>query len=544
MPAKIFFCLFFLYHHYAASQEQQHNSTEFGNAAYISQSQLHQYLSFLSSDILQGRDTPSRGLDIAANFLAAHLFQWGLKGAGDSLPDGKGDRTFFQNMALLRSKINPAKTTITINGKKFSFGKDFISTPVATSITAPLAYVKNGVIVKEKNINPYKGIDVKGKIVVIQGGLPKGVTFGDLVGKKGVDYDTPPNFAMNNGAAAVIVIPTAKALAHWKEGEKNYVEKGEITVLKFIGLDKQPVVSITASEELISALFEKENTGVSSMWKKSSADSVPSFVFSSATQVTLAISTDDDTVNTQNVVAVLEGSDPKLKNEYVAFSAHYDHVGIGVSVDGDSIYNGADDNGSGTAALLACAEAYAKGEKPKRSLLFIWHAAEEKGLLGSKYFVRYPTVPLENIITLINADMIGRSKPDSGVDAFNDDLTLRNEVFVIGSDMISTEVGRLNEEVNKSFLNLKLNYKFDNPLHPLKLYYRSDHYNYAKNNIPIIFYFDGLHEDYHQVSDEIEKIDFEKLTNVAKTIFAVGWRLANLPQRPKVDKNLYKELFD
>jgi len=541
---KIFPLLLLLLVHKGESQKLSSTKTDFGNVNNITTQQLHEYLSFIASDILQGRDTPSRGQELAAKFIATHLAQWGFKGAGDS-------GTFFQNIALLRSKIIPPKTTITINRREFFYGKDFISTPVATNISAPLVFVKNGYMIKGKNINPYEGIDVKGKIVVIEGGLPKGITMGDLAGKRGVDYDIPPNYAMNHGAAAVIAIPSARALENWTDGERNYAEKGEISVLKFRNTENQPVAAITASEEFINALFEKEKTGVQTMWKRSSADSVSSFEFSPETKVTLSISTYSDTATAKNIVAVLEGADKKLRKEYVAFGAHYDHIGTSSPVNGDSINNGADDDGSGTVGLLACAEAFAKGTRPKRSLLFVWHTAEEKGLKGSKYFTQFPTVPLSNIVTQINIDMIGRSlpdrqagKPDSGAGSDNVEMSGRNEVFVIGSNMMSSELGKLSEDVNNSFLHLKLNYLFDNPLHPLKLFYRSDHYNYAKNNIPIIFYFDGIHEDYHQPSDEIEKIDFEKLASVTKTVFALGWKLANLPKRPVIDKEFPKEVFE
>ena len=539
MKRKFFFILVIAVVHQGVSQKASSTpaDTAFGNVDYITRHQLHDYLSFIASDSLQGRDTPSDGQNIAAKFLASHLSQWGFK-------DVSRTGAYFQNIALLRSKINPGKTTITINGRQFSFGTDFISTPVAASITAPLVYVQNGFMIKARTINPYKGIDVRGKIMVVLGGFPRGTSLNDLAGRKGIDYDTPLNYAKNNGAVAVIAISSSKAMANWENGERNSVEQGEVSVLKFRGIDTQPVAAITASEHFIDALFEKEKIGVRSMWHRPYTDTVQPFVFSSATKVTLNISTFDDTVNTQNVVAVLEGSDSTLKNEYVAFGAHYDHIGISAPVEGDSINNGADDDGSGTVSLLACAEAFAKGPRPKRSLLFVWHVAEEKGLLGSKYFVRYPPIPLNAIITQLNVDMIGRSKPDTGVGSNNDELSSKGEIFVIGSKMMSTELGRMNEEVNRSFLNLQFNYKFDDPRDPLKLFYRSDHYNYAKNNIPIIFYFDGIHEDYHQVSDEVEKIDFEKLMNVTKTVFVIGWKIANLPKRPTVDKEFPKDVFE
>jgi Zn-dependent M28 family amino/carboxypeptidase len=206
----------------------------------------------------------------------------------------------------------------------------------------------------------------------------------------------------------------------------------------------------------------------------------------------------------------------------------------------DKIYNGADDDGSGTVAVMAIAKAFAQGQqKPKRSILFIWHAGEEKGLWGSDYFADHPTVPISSIITELNIDMIGRYQ-GSGDDRHpqNKQLPKPGEVFSIGSKMMSTELGQVSESVNDSFLKLKFDYKYDDPKDPEQFFYRSDHFNYAKKGIPIIFYMDGSHVDYHQLSDSVEKIDFDSMTKVTKTIFATGWTLANQAKRPTVDKPL------
>jgi Zn-dependent M28 family amino/carboxypeptidase len=276
-----------------------------------------------------------------------------------------------------------------------------------------------------------------------------------------------------------------------------------------------------------------------------SADSVAPFLLSANKKVTITIATTSETLSTQNVVALREGADKKLKDEYVAFGAHYDHIGIrSEPVNGDSINNGADDDGSGTVGLLSMAEAFAKAPRPKRSLLFVWHVGEEKGLWGSHYFVDHPTVPLLNIVTQLNIDMIGRSKPDTGETSKNDDFSSANEVFSIGSYMMSTELGKMNEDNDSALYKLKLNYKFDDPSDPNRLFYRSDHYNYAKSGITIIFFFDGIHEDYHRVSDEVSKIDFEKLMKVTRTVYSLGWKIANLPKRPVVDKKISRDVIE
>jgi Zn-dependent M28 family amino/carboxypeptidase len=239
-----------------------------------------------------------------------------------------------------------------------------------------------------------------------------------------------------------------------------------------------------------------------------------------------------------NVVAIVPGSDPKLKDEYVAYGAHIDHVGMKGGGTGDRIFNGADDDGSGTVSILEIAHALLTGPRPKRSALFVWHVGEEKGLWGSDYFTKNPTVNLKNVIAQLNIDMIGRSKAVGDTKDANKVLTGADEIYVVGSTKMSTDLQKLSESVNKGYLNLKFNYKYDDPKDQEQIFYRSDHYNYARMGIPIIFYFDGVHEDYHAVGDEVSKIDFDKMTRVARTVFKTGWALANADKRPVVDKPL------
>jgi Zn-dependent M28 family amino/carboxypeptidase len=257
-------------------------------------------------------------------------------------------------------------------------------------------------------------------------------------------------------------------------------------------------------------------------------------------KITMSVANNVEIVPTQNVVAVWEGSDPVLKNEYVALGAHYDHVGSGCPPNGtDTICNGADDDGSGTTALLAMAEALAKAPtRPKRSVLFVWHCGEEKGLWGSRYFTEYPTIPLNQVVAQLNIDMIGRSKKEGDTNPRNTDLTGPDAVYLIGSTMMSTELGELVNNVNKSFLNLTFDTRYDDPKDPHRFFFRSDHYNYARKGIPIIFFFDGEHEDYHRAGDSADKIDYQKMEKITRTIYMTLWEIANRPARLKVDKPL------
>jgi Zn-dependent M28 family amino/carboxypeptidase len=267
------------------------------------------------------------------------------------------------------------------------------------------------------------------------------------------------------------------------------------------------------------------------------------FELNASKSVTFTIAAKNEKPMTQNVVAVWEGADPVLKNEYVAVGAHYDHIGICEPGTADPICNGADDDGSGTTALLGMAEAISHAkQRPKRSILFVWHCGEEKGLWGSRYFTDYPTIPLAQIVTQLNIDMIGRSKKDGDTNPRNATLSGPNQIYVIGSTMMSTDLGKLSETVNKSYLNLQYDLRYDDPNDTNRFFFRSDHYNYARKGIPIIFFFDGVHEDYHRPGDEAQKIDYEKMEKVARTIYMTLWEVANLPVRPKVDKPLPAQL--
>ncbi len=268
--------------------------------------------------------------------------------------------------------------------------------------------------------------------------------------------------------------------------------------------------------------------------------------------LTFNIDADYQVVRTQlaqNVVAVIDGSDPQLKDTYVAFGAHYDHVGYaeGEVVKGedgarrlgavgrvtpghedDRIWNGADDDGSGTVALMALAKAFAQGHRPKRSLLFVWHAGEERGLLGSRYFADYPTVPMDKIVAQLNIDMIGRNRDDKASEA--------NTVYLVGSDRISSELHAINSAANDAFAKpLTLDYEFNDPTDPEQLYYRSDHYSYAAKGVPVIFFTTGLHPDYHANTDEVGKIEFGKLTRIVELVYETGVRVGNLDHAPARD---------
>ncbi|WP_027392868.1 M28 family metallopeptidase [Aquimarina latercula] len=232
--------------------------------------------------------------------------------------------------------------------------------------------------------------------------------------------------------------------------------------------------------------------------------------------------------SSENVLAYIKGEEKP--NEIVVISAHYDHVGV--DSDGN-VYNGADDDGSGTVSILEIAEAFAKaaknGQGPKRSILFLHVTGEEKGLYGSKFYTENPIFPLENTVTNLNIDMIGR------IDKDHDEKDKNDYIYLIGSDRLSTELHNVSEEVNQKYTKLNLDYTYNAKDDPNRFYYRSDHYNFAKNNIPIIFYFNGVHEDYHKPTDTPDKIEYELMTKRAQLVFYTAWEVANREKRLIVD---------
>jgi hypothetical protein len=504
----------------------------------ISAAQLKNYLSFIASDEMEGRDTPSRGLDTTAKFLAMNLDRWGFKPAGD-------DGTFFQKIVLSRAQLDGAHSTAEINGQKFNFGEDFLPNAVGGTLSAPLVYVGRGWIIKSKDIDDYKGIDVKDKIMVILGqGLPPGVTQADVRANQGQAVATPASYAQSHGAKGVLAIPDYGMLLNWEQQRQRATARPATVVEKFQNQNGPAVPTIWLSVKMAGALFQGEKTDAPTLLNRGlRGEVVEPFDLSPNKKVSITVAVKSDSPPTQNVVAVWEGADPILKSEYVAVGAHYDHIGICAPGAADPICNGADDDGSGTTALLGMAEAVSHAkERPKRSILFVWHCGEEKGLWGSRYFTDYPTIPLDHVVSQLNIDMIGRSKKEGDTNPRNANLSGPNQIYVIGSTMMSTELGKLSDAVNKSYLNLQYDLRYDDPADPNRFFYRSDHFNYARKGIPIIFFFDGVHEDYHRPGDEWQKIDYEKMEKVTRTIYLTLWEVANLAVRPKVDKPLPAQL--
>ncbi len=514
------------------------------SAERITADQLKDYLNFIASDELEGRDTPSRGLDIAAKFIALHLSRWKLKPMGDQLAGDQ--RSYFQRIPLRRDRIDPAETSLNLNDQSFHFGDDFLALPTGFTgtISGPLVYVGDGWMIKSKNINPYQGIDVKGKILITtNSGLPPGVSEADLVGIPGENWDYPATYARKHGAAGVILIPSRNALSNWERQRQTNLEQSHLAALSLeepgspemvLSFPRVPIA--IASAALTNILLSGEGRDPAQFFGRDAEGKLPKpFLLDSNKKLNITVGLKSEAASTQNVMAMVEGSDPVLKHEYITLGAHYDGA-VGPPMQPDAIYNAADDNASGTAGLLGMAEALMRAPRPKRSILFIWDAGEERGLLGSYHFTVKPPVPLDKIVAHFNIDMIGRTRIGDATPA-NEGLAGPNEVFVVGPRSLSTELSKLVDDVNRSYLNLKLNYRFDNVNNQF-FFPRSDHTPYLQQGVLILSWFTGLHEDYHKPSDSSDKIDYPKMEKITRTLFITAWSLADAATPPQIDQPL------
>ena len=527
----------------------------------INESDLKEWLTYIASDELQGRATYTEGLGLAAGYISSRLQQWGVQPAGDH-------GTYLQTVKVQGIRTNSkASVTVDVNGQSRTFKDgEGVSFPrqmgsKQTIKSNQVIFAGYGLQVPSANIDDFAAASPRGKVVVYLGSQGPSTmpvnSFRLLAGR--------PRSALEKGAVAVIGAaigfgggrtgaPPAQTAPQTTRGQGRAaaaaVDNGDFTTVQRYDAVAPPVV--TAEDEFYEFLFsgsEVKYPELKAMVEKREA--LPRFPLKGV-KITINVDADYQVVRTRrtnNVVGIVEGSDPKLKDTYVAFGAHYDHVGYregstpaggGPSPGGctgqvrptpepgDVISNGADDDGSGTVALMALAKAFATGPKPRRSLLFVWHAGEESGLLGSRYHADYPVVPIDKIVAQLNIDMIGRNRCD--------DPAQSNTVFVVGSDRISTELHNVNEEANASLPKpLTMDYEMNDPTDPESIYTRSDHYSYALKGIPIIFFFTGLHKDYHFVTDEVSKIEFPKLAHVAQLVFATGQRLADLDHAPVRD---------
>ncbi|KAF0247570.1 MAG: putative aminopeptidase [bacterium] len=501
--------------------------------AAITQRELKMHLSFLASPELGGRYTFSDGDHIAARYLASQLEAFGYRG-------GATNGSFFQNIEFFANFIDTKNSQLKITSgnvkglslpANFIFGKDFFTaTASSVDVEAPVVFVGYGISLPGEQ-DDYAKINVQDKIVLVSSTIPKSVSRRVNYGQYGASA------AYAHGAKAVLILPEGQINPTWSKPHlDNYLDNDGLFQMakpqenKAQANNEKPEIEISLA--LAETLLKAINLSTEDFFNLDQTNK-PHTQAELPLSINLKLVSERVTKKTQNVVAIYDGSDPKLKQEYVLLSAHYDHI----KSEGKEIFCGADDDASGTSAILTIAHVFSSGTVPKRSILVVFHTGEEIGLYGSRYFTDIePLVALESVVVNLNADMIGRSRSDKSSSPLNQELTDKGSVYLIGSDKHSSELHKLSEQTNREITDLRLNYTYNAEEHPSRLFYRSDHYNYARHGIPIIFYFTGLHADYHRSTDTIEKIDFDKLTRISRLIYATAWRVSNLEKRLVVDR--------
>lgn len=466
---------------------------------------MRKHLSFLASDELNGRNTLSKDLKVAARYLVSRAEGLGLTPV---LKDG----SYLQKVPMDLTELvkETSKLTIEMNGESeiYRLNNGFTSSLVhEVELDGGAVFLGYGVSDTSMNWDDIGDLDVKGKFgFILEADLPEE----HEVGKKN---DFKHQFMRAYFLQAIrqmhgLFVISEKSLY---DGSKKINLAGKAAE---IGIPDLPLFSIDM--EIAEKLTGFSRSEIKEMEKMiEEGKQVPSKDLPGV-NIKLELNIDERVESSQNVVAMLEGTDPDLKNEYILYGAHYDHDGV----IGGEIYNGADDDGSGTVSLIEIAEAFVSNP-PRRSVIFAWHTAEEKGLFGSEYLSANLPVPYDKVSAVINMDMIGR----------NEDKPLLS----IGESRLSTEMKKIGERINNKYIGLDIDYSWGAPDHPENLYTRSDHYNYAKYGIPIAFYTDGIHEDYHKPSDTVDKIAFDYMKKVSELAYLIGKEIANRDEMIKLD---------
>lgn len=484
----------------------------------ISEVNVRKHLEILSADEMEGREAGHPGNLRAAQYLADQLSQFGYKSPART-------SNYFQYFPLYKQHWE--NIGFTVDGRDFLHLTDYYSLPsqnpnLPTFQGEEIVYLGYGQT--DKTFNDFEEADLANRVVIIREGKP------DHMGPSRTSELEPSKLeaARESGVRLILVVSPQFTLrvARYRPILANpsistKVPESRRTNVVYISPAMADQIMRGYEDDI--AAYDAEKYATSVPRKK-----VNPVVIRKDFDIRLHKITGYEYV--PNVVGYLPGKDPVLQHELLVISAHFDHLGKR----GDEIYNGADDDGSGTATILEIARVISElGEEesdfPRRSLLIFFANAEEKGLLGSAYYAENPLYPLKNTVVNLNVDMIGRRD-----EAHRDNPYY---VYIIGSDKLSSDLHHINESVNQSLTNLELDYTYNDEADPNRFYYRSDHYNFAKHGIPVIFYFTGVHEDYHKPTDTIEKIEFPKMLTIGQLIFGTAWEVLNRDHRPVVDKD-------
>lgn len=462
--------------------------------AAIRPSELEKDLAELASDRFRGREAGTPDELKASAWLAEKAREAGLIPAGD-------DQTFFQFFTLKRNRLSPA-STVKAGDKNFELWTDvLVMQPAPAIVDAPVLFIG------DKDLFRTDTLAVKGKAVVINAS-PKGIDLNISLPERrypGFVLRKYSNTLLNNGAAAIIFIADSLGEESWK-AVLPAATRGLYDIADGPNAIVQPKTPVLWLHRSAAEMLSRTDAVIHIRLL------VESFEYPSV-----------------NVVGIIRGTDPRLSDEYVLYSGHQDHDGIRSPYGSDSIYNGADDNASMSVAMLAIARTF-KARPAKRSVLFVWHGAEERGLLGSKWFSSHPTVPKSSIVAVLNGDMIGRNHPDSAA--------------LLGSTaphMNSRELVKMALSANQEGPKLIIDSSWDRPEHAEFWYFRSDHLPYARAGIPALFFSSMLHQEYHTPMDEAKNIDIKKLTRMTQWLYRTGWKIAGATARPKLEKGFQLE---
>lgn len=501
----------------------------------ITAADLEKNLRVLAADDMEGRETGTRGQRKAAEYIANQFAAEGLKPVVKA-EDGK--MGYQQPFTLYRKTWGDFY--VNAGGKRFENQKDFIPNGLLylpNETTYETVFVGYGI--GEASYDDYAGRDVSGKAVVMLDDEPKTTDGKKLIsGSSESSKWGGPNgwrakslLAKEKGAAQVFIVSADSPEAFKQLMAQRGAMQGRMNRLMLKpGTENVSSVGVfLVTTDMASALLNTTTATINQTVEQLAKSGKPAAASLTGT-IRMKADRVEEKTQSSNVLGFLEGTDKK--EEVLVISSHYDHIGI--SPDGQ-INNGANDDGSGTVSVLEIAQAFAKakaaGKGPRRSILFLTVSGEEKGLLGSQYYADMsPVLPLDKTVADLNIDMVGR------VDDLHQGKS-SNYIYVIGSDKLSSDLHKISEETNKKYINMELDYKYNDPQDPQRIYYRSDHYNFAKHQIPIIFYFNGLHPDYHKPTDDIEKIDFKLAEKSARLVFYTAWDIANRDQRLVVDSN-------
>lgn len=505
---------------YSCAMAQQ-DPIQLKYAELLTEESAKKHLTILASPEFEGRGTGQKGGEKTAHYLANEFQSYGLKAPVNG--------SYFQPVKLAR--ISYQVQQFTLDGTSYQNGKDFFiqgDNTQATFQSDEIVFVGYGI--QDKKYNDLNGLDIAGKIVlVINEGEPHDADGNSLVtGSKKMSEWASSRFKRVQEllkknpkmilAAGEYVDQNMARFGQRLTGGRFFLDNEEGNTA--VGSNDAPVVNI--SQELANKILSKQQTNLEQQKSNPATFTVPA-------TLKAEMGVTKENFADPNVLGLLEGAD--LKDEIVVIVGHYDHDGI---LPDGTFFPGADDNGSGTVGVMEIARTFAQAKKdgkgPRRSLLFIGLAAEEKGLLGSKFYVENPIFPLENTVACINLDMIGRID-DKHLDGNH------NYIHAIGLDKLSSVLKQITEEANDTYTQMELDYMYDDPQDPMRLYYRSDHYNFAEKGIPSAFFFSGLHPHYHTPEDTVDKIDFPMMVKREKLVFHLAWEIANRAERLPVDSN-------